>query len=68
MLKINELIVKTEGKEIITGLNLELKKGINVLMGPNGSGKTTLAHAIMGNPKYFVLGSIVFNGKYIIKL
>ena len=68
MLKINELIVKTEGKEIITGLNLELKKGINVLMGPNGSGKTTLAHAIMGNPKYFVLGSIVFNGKNIIKL
>ena len=61
MIKINDLIVKAEGKEIIKGLNLELKKGINVLMGPNGSGKTTLAHTIMGNPKYSVSGSIVFN-------
>ena len=68
MIKINNLIVKAEGKEIIKGLNLELKKGINVLMGPNGSGKTTLAHAIMGNPKYSVSGSVVFNGKNIIKL
>jgi len=68
MIKINDLIVKAEGKEIIKGLNLELKKGINVLMGPNGSGKTTLAHAIMGNPKYSVSGSIVFNGKNIIKM
>lgn len=68
MIKINDLIVKAEGKEIIKGLNLELKKGINVLMGPNGSGKTTLAHTIMGNPKYSVSGSIVFNGKNIIKM
>lgn len=67
MLKINELIVKAEGKEIIKELNLKLDKGINVLMGPNGSGKTTLAHAIMGNPKYFVSGKIIFNGKNISK-
>ncbi len=63
MLKIQNLSVKVEGKEIIKDLNLKLEKGkVYALMGPNGSGKSTLAQVLMGNPKYEFSGKIFLDG------
>jgi len=66
-LKITNLHVRAEDKEILKGLDLEVSKGqINALMGPNGSGKSTLANAIMGHPALEVTeGSIEFMGEEI---
>ncbi|MEO8091214.1 MAG: Fe-S cluster assembly ATPase SufC [bacterium] len=66
-LKITNLHVRAEDKEILKGLDLEVSKGqINALMGPNGSGKSTLANAIMGHPALEVTeGSIEFMGSDI---
>lgn len=70
LLKINDLHVSTEGKEIIRGFNLSIGKGeVHALMGKNGSGKTTLSYALMGHPKYTVTkGSIDFEGENILSL
>ena len=70
MLKIENLHVSTEGKEILKGVNLEVKKGqVVALMGPNGSGKSTLALTLMGHPNYKIEeGKITFKGKDIGKL
>ena len=60
-LKIENLHVSIEGKEIIKGLNLEINGGeIHAVMGPNGTGKSTLASAIMGHPKYEITEGSVF--------
>ena len=66
-LKITNLHVRAEDKEILKGLDLEVSKGqIHALMGPNGSGKSTLANAIMGHPALEVTeGSIEFGGNDI---
>ncbi len=54
-LVIKDLHVSVEDKEILRGLNLEVKAGErHALMGPNGNGKSTLLATIMGNPKYTV--------------
>lgn len=65
LLRANQLIVCAENKEILHGIDLEIKKGeTHVLMGPNGAGKSTLGYALMGNPRYAVTGgSIWFRGK-----
>jgi len=70
MLKIEQLKVSVDGKEILRGISLEVKTGkLNVLMGPNGSGKSTLAQAIMGNAKYQVQSKkMEIDGKDISKL
>ena len=53
LLKINDLYVNAEEKEILKGINLTINKGeIHVIMGPNGSGKTTTANAIFNHPSY----------------
>ncbi|MFC1757458.1 Fe-S cluster assembly ATPase SufC [Planctomycetota bacterium] len=69
-LKITDLRVAVEGKEILKGVNLEINRGeTHALMGPNGSGKSTLGLAISGHPKYEVTGgTIELNGKDISEL
>ena len=53
--KIVGLKASVEGKEILKGVDLEIKGGeVHAIMGPNGTGKSTLASAIMGHPKYEV--------------
>jgi Fe-S cluster assembly ATP-binding protein len=67
MLKIKDLSVAVEDKEIIHDVNLTISNGeTHVLFGPNGAGKSTLLMAIMGFPKYQITrGSISFKGKDI---
>ena len=67
MIKIENLHVEADGKEILKGLNLEVKAGeVHAIMGPNGSGKSTLASVIAGKPGYEVTkGSVTFKGKDI---
>ena len=67
LLKVCNLKIEADGKEILKGLNLEINKGeIHVIMGPNGAGKSTLANAIMNNPKYKRLdGDIEFEDENI---
>jgi len=69
-LKVKNLKIQGNGKQILKGVNLEIKKGdVQVLLGPNASGKSTLCHAILGNPKYKVTaGKIFFQGKEITNL
>ena len=63
-LKINDLHVAVEGKPILNGVNMTIRRGeTHALMGPNGSGKSTLASAIMGHPSFEVTeGTIELNG------
>nr|YP_010619457.1 Iron-sulfur cluster formation ABC transporter ATP-binding subunit [Xiphosiphonia pinnulata]WAX03470.1 Iron-sulfur cluster formation ABC transporter ATP-binding subunit [Xiphosiphonia pinnulata] len=67
MLKIQNLHVNTNDKEIITGLNLLINKGeVHAIMGKNGSGKSTLAKVISGHPSYQITeGSIFFKNENI---
>lgn len=59
-LKIEDLKVSIEDKEILKGVNLEIKGGeIHAIMGPNGTGKSTLSAAIMGHPNYRVTGGTI---------
>ncbi|MDB4650326.1 Fe-S cluster assembly ATPase SufC [Pirellulaceae bacterium] len=70
ILKISDLHVSVEGKPILKGVNLTIKKGeTHALMGPNGSGKSTLGLVIMGHPKYEVTsGSIELNGVDVLEM
>jgi Fe-S cluster assembly ATP-binding protein len=68
-LKITNLYVAVEGKPILHGVDLTIRRGeTHALMGPNGSGKSTLAGVIMGNPTYEVTdGAIELNGENIVE-
>ena len=70
MLKIENLHVAVEGKEILKGVNLELEAGqVHAIMGPNGSGKSTLSNVLAGKPGYEVTaGSVTFEGKDLLAL
>jgi Fe-S cluster assembly ATP-binding protein len=69
LLEVKDLHVSVGKKEILKGVDLQLKKGeVHAIFGPNGSGKTTLVNAIMGFAGYTVKGKIFFNGKDITHL
>ncbi len=65
LLKIEDLHVSIDGKEIVKGLNLEVNAGeTHAIMGPNGTGKSTLALAIAGKEGYEITaGKVLFKGK-----
>ena len=70
MLKIENLHASIDGKDILRGINLEVKPGeVHAIMGPNGSGKSTLASVVAGKEDYEVTeGSISFEGEDIIEI
>jgi len=70
MIKIENLHASIDGKEILKGLNLEVKAGeIHAIMGPNGAGKSTLASVLAGREDYEVTaGTIDFDGTDLLEL
>ncbi len=70
MLKIKNLHASVEGKEILKGINLEIKAGeVHAIMGPNGSGKSTLASVVAGKEEYEQTeGEIIFEKQDISEL
>ena len=67
ILRIDNLTVSINGKEILKDFSLEIKSGeIHAIMGPNGVGKSTLTKVIMGDPNYKIeKGTITYNGKVL---
>jgi len=67
MLSIKNLHARVEDKDILRGINLEVKAGeVHAIMGPNGSGKSTLSSVIAGNENYEVTeGNIYLEGEDI---
>ncbi len=70
MLVIEDLHAKIDNKEILRGINLEVKPGeVHAIMGPNGSGKSTLSAVLAGNDKFEVTeGSVRFEKKDLLEM
>lgn len=70
MLSIKNLHASIDGKEILKGVNLEIKAGeVHAIMGPNGAGKSTLSAVLAGRDDYEVTeGEVFFNGKNLLEL
>ena len=70
LLKINGLHASIGDKEILKGIDLEIRKGeIHAVMGPNGAGKSTLSSVLTGKPQYEVTaGSIEFDGRDLLAM
>ena len=70
ILKISGMHAGIEGKEILRGIDLEIRKGeIHAFMGPNGAGKSTLSSVLAGKPQYTVTsGSIEYMGRDLLAM
>ena len=70
MLTINDLHASVDGKEILRGLDLEVKSGeVHAIMGPNGSGKSTLAQVLAGRDSFSVTsGTVTWDGQDLLAL
>ena len=70
IIKIKDLKCEIDGKEILKGINLEIKKGeVHAIMGPNGSGKSTLSSVLAGREEYEVTaGEVNYLNKDLLEL
>jgi len=69
MLKIENLKTSINEKDILNGINLNIRSGeVHAIMGPNGTGKSTLANVLSGKNGYESSGNIIFNGEDLNKL
>jgi len=69
MLQIKDLKAKIDNKEILKGLNLEIKPGeVHAIMGPNGSGKSTLSNVLSGKKGYTVSGDVKYLNENLLDL
>lgn len=70
LLRIKDLHVSIDNKEILKGIDMEMRKGeIHAIMGPNGAGKSTLSAVLTGKPQYEVTqGTIEFMGRNLLEM
>lgn len=70
MLSIENIYATVSGKQILKGLNLQVRPGeVHAIMGPNGSGKSTLGHILAGHPDYQVTdGKVSFCGEDLLAM
>ena len=69
MLQIKDLKAKIDDKEILKGLNLDIKPGeVHAIMGPNGSGKSTLSNVLSGKKGYLVSGEVKYLNENLLDL